>query len=88
MKGAEFVDPPPQRRNMKGSEFWCSVAEKARSRPGEWLRVPNTHIGAQVSAIKKGSLRAFRTGKWEATGRITENGRYTVYIRYLGEGDE
>jgi hypothetical protein len=81
---AVWEDPPVNVRS-KGAQFWFDQAELAKSRPGEWLRVPGEHNAAQSYNITSNKIKAFSTGVWEAKSRRVSVSGCHIYVRYMGE---
>lgn len=79
-----FEDPPLDARRRVD---WEAMAALARTRPGQWLRIPGDHSAAVGSnaVVGPNRNRAFRDGRWEYTRRYARSsGRYLLWIRYMG----
>lgn len=90
MSDVVWEDPPPvtERTYCKHS----AIAEKLRSRKGEWGRVAVcatvTKARVMASGIRRGVSRAYQPrGDFDAIHRFVD-GEYRVYARYLGDGGD
>lgn len=86
---AELTWAEPPRRTNTGRRRHPYLAEVAalQANPTRWALLKSFTTpahGAQLAyAINTGRLRAFATGRYEATAR-SRDGRCDVYVRYLG----
>lgn len=85
-----FKDLPAPTRRSSGPSFdHADAVQKLKAQPSEWAVVQerNKRGDAATAAyqIRKGILAAFRpAGSFEAKSR-TEDGKFRVYARYIGE---
>ena len=87
MKDIKWGAPPEKRQGIARDGKWHAVAESLRSRPGEWAMVSGDAgvLASYVTLAKTGGLSGFTAGEFEATGRKREDGRFDLYVRYIGE---
>lgn len=76
------------RKPVKRPKHWA-FAQELRKRPGQWA-VLGTFNSSIAYQIKKGQTPAFLpAGAFEAATRDTKpDGRGTIYVRFVGAGDE
>lgn len=83
-------EPPPSKRGRVGSHELLQALVALRDNPGDWFRVAicggNSGASALKSSISNGR-RKVPDGKYEyrAVGAHPEDGKSTMYARYLGE---
>ncbi|GAA1450341.1 hypothetical protein ACFP47_10385 [Nesterenkonia lacusekhoensis] len=86
IKGTADHLPDGERgKNSRTSPLWEAVAAECRDNPGAWVMFeipgrPKTSLDASRTHIKRGKLRAFQEGAWDAAVRGT-----VLYVKYLGE---
>lgn len=74
----EWAEPPPRRNSL---DKYVALREALRARPGEWAVLKR-------DAAQSYSTQIIQRPAWagfETTARTQENGRFTVYVRYVGE---
>jgi hypothetical protein len=60
----------------------------ARTRPGEWLRMPGDYSASTATHIRRSVYAHLRGEKWEARSAAAETqGRHHIWIRYMGPAD-
>lgn len=76
-------------RDQRHSEEWEEWAEKARSKPGEWLLVRRDGWKATAHQINTRQIVAFREGNFRAVTRRrpdrADPRTCDIYLAYLGE---
>lgn len=85
MNAGEWSDPPP-RKGGRGIVAHEESANLARTRPGQWLKLPGTHSAGVSAQMRKGMYTAFKdVGEWEFTQRESgEDRRCFLWVRYVG----
>ncbi len=82
MTEIEFREPPPSRGGREGSGRYREIAAAIRERPGEWAVLGDF---ANPGVASGGRMAAFRPATdFEATSRTRPDGRYDVFVRYVG----
>lgn len=76
--------PPPRPKGGGVRNKWVSVADELRARPGEWAKLPGDHSASTVGNIKRGMLKGFTEGQFDATSRKA-GARYHVWVRFIGK---
>jgi len=77
--------PPEVNRGRNDLSKYASEAAALRAQPGKWALViegTGPSIGGQVRA---GRLTNFPKGEFEATSRKRSDGKYDVYVRFVGD---
>ena len=90
MSAPVWEEPPPVIRGRRPLTDYEAAARLARTRPGQWLRLPGDYPLASGTRIRHGRVRGFREGKWEVNARATEPGNLTrvhIWVRYIGPQD-
>lgn len=81
----KWQEPPPSQRGSGRRLTYLSEAAELRAHPGQWALL-GAFAPAQVTNIKQGYLKAFRpAGEFDAIGRKRDDGKYDIYIRYIGK---
>lgn len=85
MSAGEWNEPPP-RTHGRGMIAHGESADLAKTRPGQWLKLPGTHSAGVTAQMRKGMYTAFKdAGEWEITQRESEEKkRVYIWIRYVG----
>jgi len=81
----DWSEPPMKAKPTGGHAAHVEFAEALRSNPGKWAKMDGDHASSQVTNIRKGTLKAFTGGEFEATSRgLPESRRCEVYVRFVG----
>jgi hypothetical protein len=78
--------PPPVKHKGGARAKWVPRLLPLMEQPGEWAVFPaksGDTAATTASHLKRGRLTA-PAGRWEFTGRTTDDGKGAVYARYLG----
>lgn len=80
----EFVDHLPPQNPPRGADATLrdQFVAALKARPGVWAKWPSVESTSFASNIRRGMIRHFRGGEFEAE---TRNG--SVYVRYVGVPD-
>jgi hypothetical protein len=82
-----FGEVPENKGGRAESPRNKEIADVLRSRPGEWALVAQDENNDGLAVrIRRGQAKSFREGIWEATSRRTEDDRFDIHARYIGEG--
>ena len=79
-------DPPAVGPGRKANKHWSEVADQLADDLGNWYRIAEGQKHYQlITRINKGQNTAFRpAGAFEAVGRKTDDGTYSIWARYIG----
>lgn len=77
--------PPDNRKGRKRSRFYTDVAVQARKNPAEWVVLKGYRSAAIASHMRAGKYPAINPDDHEIECRRETDGRYTLYVKYVGK---
>lgn len=82
----EWAEPPPDGRGRtKTHGKHDDLIAKLRARRGEWAKLGTYRSSSYAARWQSGRIAGTKPGEFEAVCRKTADGKYDVYVRYLGE---
>lgn len=79
---------PEKKRAGKWVRICAELRVGAKTRPGEWARIYTSGNTAFATMLKQGKLGDAVPGEFEALSRRNADGKYDIYARFVGVGDE
>lgn len=80
--------PPPVRTKGKGRRkpyAWEERLAPVRRKPLQWFLLDGDWSQSVAGQIRRGTLKGIAKGEFQTKRRRTDNGRYHVYVRYVGD---
>ena len=81
MVDIQWAEPPARRRGRP--EKWLAVCDALRERPGEWALIRRGRT-SDAQPWRDGRIAGTMPGEFEATTRSAGDGKYDIYVRYVG----
>lgn len=80
----KFQDPPP-RSAAKHQE----IAEELRDHPGQWALALEAVHSTNARVIQQALNRVYQpAGSFQAVSRKRPDGKFDIYARFLGDGNQ
>jgi len=82
-------NPPPRTVVTPGNRrgLWADRLAPARAKPGQWFLLDGDWSQAVAGQIRSGRVKGVARGEFETRRRRQANGRYHVYVRFVGASD-